>query len=476
MKLKAWAAFLLPLSLVAVSCDDTTDTLGQSLTDAVDYVVIKTDTFTVTTRSIKADSVLSRTTKGNLGRIKDPETGTYITCDFTTQFHVLDDIVVWPKDSLYYYKNDGIVRADSCILRFLFTDYIGDSLAPMKATLYELAKPMYEDRLYYSGFDPAENGYLRTDENAIRISKTYTACDYTIDEDEREDDDYYPSVNFTLTGAYTDKNGNTYENFGSYVLQMYYEHPEYFENSLKFAKNVCPGFCLKLESGVGNMIYVDVTNLSIFYSIQVSDTVGSTYMNLSGTEEMLQHTTVSNDAAIDRLVEDETCTYLKTPAGIFTEMTIPVEEIIEGHENDTLNTAEVVLTRLNNEVKTDYDLPYPTTLLMIQKDSLYNYFENSDIPDYKESFLAVYSSNTYTFHNISGLVRHMYDLKQSGKASEDWNKVVIIPVETTLNSSSLVTKVNHKMSLSSTKLVGGSQNPNGDIKINVIYSKFSDEE
>ena len=33
--------------------------------------------------------------------------------------------------------------------------------------------------------------------------------------------------------------------------------------------------------------------------------------------------------------------------------------------------------------------------------------------------------------------------------------------------------MNHQMTLSSTRLVGGSENPNGDIKLSVIYSKFS---
>ena len=91
MKLNCLSVIVLLLSMVVVSCDDTTDTIGQSLTDNMDHVKIYTDTFTVSTQSIKAGPVLSRTVIGNLGRLKDPDTDSYISSDFTTKFHVLSN-------------------------------------------------------------------------------------------------------------------------------------------------------------------------------------------------------------------------------------------------------------------------------------------------------------------------------------------------------------------------------------------------
>lgn len=58
----------------------------------------------------------------------------------------------------------------------------------------------------------------------------------------------------------------------------------------------------------------------------------------------------------------------------------------------------------------------------------------------------------------------------------DWNKVMIIPLETTyatLSSSSELTKVTYDMSLTSTKLVRGSTD-NNNIVLKVIYSNFSE--
>ena len=70
------------ISLLA-SCDDNTDTLGGSLTNTEDLISVSDGVFKVTSRSIVADSVLSRSITGYLGNVKDPETGTYIKSDFT---------------------------------------------------------------------------------------------------------------------------------------------------------------------------------------------------------------------------------------------------------------------------------------------------------------------------------------------------------------------------------------------------------
>lgn len=475
MKTKLWAA-IVPLVMFFTACDDTTDTIGQTLTDNMDHLNIVTDTFNVTTRSIVADSVLSRSTTGYLGKIKDPETGAYVTGDFMVQFHTLDNFA-FPSDTekIVSKDNSGNIIADSCEIRLFYTDFYGDSLATMKVTALEMERAMEENVKYYSNFNPEEEGYIRA--NGISKNKVYTLTDMSVAESERSDDEYTPNIRITLNDPYTDKDNVTYNNYGTYLIRKYYENPETFRNSYKFIHDVCPGFYIKTKEGLGSMAYIYMSQLNVYYRYEVNDTTISTYsQSFAGTEEVLQTTNITNDKqTIKRLADDNSCTYLKTPAGIFTEMTLPVDDIMTGHENDTLNTAKVVLTRINNKVHSDYSLDTPSTLLMIPRDNLYSFFENEEIVDYKQSFLATTSGNTYTFNNISSLLRYMAEQKEKGNAGENWNKVVIIPVSTTTNTSGAIVKVMHDMSLTSTRLVGGSSNPYGDIKISVIYSKFSDK-
>lgn len=469
--------------ITIASCDDTTDSIGNSLTDNMDMLKVTTDTFNVATRSIVADSVLSRSTTGYLGKIRDIETGNYITGDFMAQFSTLENYKLPEKDSIVSLQ-DGEVIADSCSIRLFYTDYYGDSLATMNITAYEMNEPMKEGVKYYSNFDPIAEGLIRND--GMKVNKTYTLTDLSIsDEDRADESSYTPNIKINLNKPYTDKNGVTYNNYGTYIMRMYYEDPDRFKNSYNFIHEVCPGFYFKTNDGIGSMAYITVSQLNIYFRyLNDSTYVGTT--SFSATEEVLQITNISNDKQnIADLANDSTCTYLKTPAGIFTEITLPVDEITENHSNDTINTAKISLTRINNNTHDEYSLSAPSTLLMIPKDSLYTFFENGDNVDYKKSFIATYSSSTnqYTFNNISGMITYMADIKKKGLAENsnwlnehpDWNRVVVIPVSVTTNSSSQIVKIVHDMSLTSTKLVGGSENPYEPIKINVIYSKFNHE-
>lgn len=483
MKTIIYTVIAIMSCITIASCDDTTDSIGNSLTDNMDMLKVTTDTFNVATRSIVADSVLSRSTTGYLGKIRDIETGNYITGDFMAQFSTLENYKLPEKDSIVSLQ-DGEVIADSCSIRLFYTDYYGDSLATMNITAYEMNEPMKEGVKYYSNFDPIAEGLIRND--GMKVNKTYTLTDLSIsDEDRADESSYTPNIKINLNKPYTDKNGVTYNNYGTYIMRMYYEDPDRFKNSYNFIHEVCPGFYFKTYDGIGSMAYITVSQLNIYFRyLNDSTYVGTT--SFSATEEVLQTTNISNDKQnIADLANDNTCTYLKTPAGIFTEITLPVDEITENHSNDTINTAKISLTRINNNTHDEYSLSAPSTLLMIPKDSLYTFFENGDNVDYKKSFIAIYSSSTnqYTFNNISGMITYMADIKKKGLAENsnwlnehpDWNRVVVIPVSVTTNSSSQIVKIVHDMSLTSTKLVGGSENPYEPIKINVIYSKFNHE-
>ena len=483
MKTIIYTVIAIMSCITIASCDDTTDSIGNSLTDNMDMLKVTTDTFNVATRSIVADSVLSRSTTGYLGKIRDIETGNYITGDFMAQFSTLENYKLPEKDSIVSLQ-DGEVIADSCSIRLFYTDYYGDSLATMNITAYEMNEPMKEGVKYYSNFDPIAEGLIRND--GMKVNKTYTLTDLSIsDEDRADESSYTPNIKINLNKPYTDKNGVTYNNYGTYIMRMYYEDPDRFKNSYNFIHEVCPGFYFKTNDGIGSMAYITVSQLNIYFRyLNDSTYVGTT--SFSATEEVLQTTNISNDKQnIADLANDNTCTYLKTPAGIFTEITLPVDEITENHSNDTINTAKISLTRINNNTHDEYSLSAPSTLLMIPKDSLYTFFENGDNVDYKKSFIATYSSSTnqYTFNNISGMITYMADIKKKGLAENsnwlnehpDWNRVVVIPVSVTTNSSSQIVKIVHDMSLTSTKLVGGNENPYEPIKINVIYSKFNHE-
>lgn len=460
--------FLVSAAALFTSCDDTTDNIGTSLLHNMDNLSVTTDSFIVASRSIAADSVFSRSTTGYLGKIKDPETNSYVTGNFMTQFHMLEDYAyLFPQaDSIVSRLADGTIIADSCEIRLFYRDFYGDSLATMKLTVHEMAKPMLENQIYYSSFDPKNDGYIRSD--GIHESKTYTLTDLSVSSESRNSSSYSPNIRIVLNKEYTDRDGNTYNNFGSYLLNAYYKNPPAFGNSLKFMGEILPGFYFEHTGGLGSMANIILSRLNVYYRFIDNDSVLVGATSFAGTEEVLQTTKIENDKQkIEALVADNTCTYLKTPAGIFTELTLPIDDILRGHENDSLNAAKIVLPRINDTTQSAYSLTAPTSLLMIPRDSLYSFFEHNQLVNNRSSFIAtnnVSSLNSYTFNNISQLI----NLMNANRTSENWNKVVVIPVTVDSNSG----KISHDMALNSTRLVGGSGNPYSPIKITVIYSRF----
>lgn len=488
MKILRLLTVLVIAALTFAACDDTTEGIGGSITNKIDNINISNSAFNVTTKSIVADSVLSRNNTGLIGKMKDPETGNYVKGDYMTQLSVLPTFDV---DTLDYIKqaNKGSIEADSCYLLVSYNASYGDTIAPMKVTAYEMTKPMAEDKEYYSNYDAFKEGWVS--ENNQHWSSNYNLSN-TSD---------VKNFKIYLNKEYK-KDGKTYKNYGSYIMQTYAEHPEYFKTNYKFLHNVCPGFYIKNVGGTGNMAKIWNTELIFYWTRHKTINKDSTavsigYNRFDGTEEVLQLNKIENDTEnMKKLASQQNWTYLKSPAGIFTEVTLPIEDIMKGHEKDTLNTATISFPRLNNENEDNpYNFTTPSTILMVQKDSLQSFFEKSKLADNRTSYTASYSrtgtyKNAYTFQNIANLVSAMY--KNKGKG-ENWNKVVLVPVNvitTTQGYTTVISKINHDMSLASTRLIVGTDDPDkdyttdkktgkkvasGPIRIKVIYSKFKEE-
>ena len=482
MKILRLLTVLVIAALTFAACDDTTEEIGGSITNKIDNINISDSAFNVTTKSIVAGAVLSRNNTGLIGKMKDPETGNYVKGDYMTQLSVLPTFDV---DTLDYIKqaNNGSIEADSCYLLVSYNASYGDTIAPMKVTAYEMTEPMAEDQEYYSDYDAFKEGWVS--ENNQHWSSNYNLSN-TSD---------VKNFKIYLNKEYK-KDGKTYKNYGSYILQTYEKHPEYFKTNFKFLHNVCPGFYIKNVGGTGNMAKIWNTELIFYWTRHKTINKDSTavsigYNRFDGTEEVLQLNKIENDTEnLKKLAskDQEKCTYLKSPAGIFTEVTLPIEDIMKGHEKDTLNTATISFPRLNNENEDNpYNFATPSTILMVQKDSLKSFFEKSKLADNRTSYTASYSStgtykNAYTFQNIANLVSAMY--KNKGKG-ENWNKVVLVPVNvitTTQGYTTVISKINHDMSLASTRLKRGviTTDSNGKetspIQIKVIYSKFKEKE
>jgi hypothetical protein len=489
------------------ACDEDTGTMGFSVVENNDTVNIKAATFNVITESVIAKEIASRNSNILLGKYKDPETNTYITANCMTQLHTIADQFP-PVDSIWTYATTGDVtwiEADSCFLWLEIPSNIGDSLSQMKMVCHELEKPFKENVEYFMDDINVWKEYVR--DEGLHIPLTYTGANKRMSDAQRKL--YKPNyLNIPLNSEYRARDGLIYESYGTYLLQSYYaEDKEDFSNDYKFLHNVCPGFYLESTGGMDNIMRISNTYIRVYYrrcrKVKGQDVEIPAYITFPGTEEVLQLTFLDRDKKkLEELVEkaniEDEESYIKAPASIYTQMTLPVMDVMHqydsetetyiNHESDTLNTARLFIPRINDvsNVKPEYKLSIPQTLLMVPTDSLHNFFYKRKTTDNRTTFTASYVSTTngYTFNNISTLISWMYrQYKKSGKSIEEyelehpnWNKVLLVPVQVnaaTFNTATVTMRVMHDMSMATTRLLQGIEDTAGGerrISLSVIYS------
>ncbi len=453
MKIRTILASVISV-LMFSACDDTTDTLGVDMMPETDFMTQESMTYDVETCSYPVgDHVLSRTSMSYLGRFTDPETGAVVKSDFLAQFNCTENFAFPEK-----VKDNKITNAE---LKLYVEKFIGDSLTSFKLSVYPLNTLMNPEEDYYTDIDPTR--FYDTESEPI-ATKWFTLSDYTISDADRWNSNYYNCINISLPVE-----------LGQTIYNGYKEHPEWFADTEAWANSGLPGskgFYFKLESGDGAMAYIDIAqfNLHFVYYDEgyKKDTTG--ICQFAATEEVVQATRFEN-TNLEALLADNSATYLKSPAGIFTMATLPAEEI---NYNDTISSAKLKLVRYNDKVESLFKLEIPQKVLLVRLDDYLNgYFQNYTLVDNETSYLTSFNptKNTYEFNNISRLLTRCVQEKRNGTATPNWNKVLIIPVEATYDSSNQLVKLCHDFSMASARLVGGSDSDN-KVKLDVVYSRF----
>ncbi len=477
MKLK----FLVALGIAATlySCDDETTGIGQFVADA-DMIPAKADSYTIETESYLLDSVYSRSSTAYLGKFTDKDYGTF-SSDFLVQINCPENFIL----------PDRIEEIKTAKLGLYYTSYFGDSLASIRIQIDPLTKAIKDDgtnkALYYSNLDPTE--YY--DKNATPLAiKDYSAYDRTIPDSVRNEDGYYPNVAIDLGDGFC-KNFLEKYNYTETVNGKTI-HP-YFKDSESFINNVLKGFYVHTISGEGSILYISdiYLHLTIAYWTKTSedkDTLVHTVVPMSSTKEVFMSTRFKN-SGMKELVSDPKCTYLKTPAGLCTEVTLPIEEMYQAHKNDTLNSISVSFQKLKDQSNNPFKMGTPSNLLMVRKGEMKDFFENNKVYDNKTTFIATYSSttNSYDFFKLNRLISYIFsEIRpeiEKGEAEwnkwksehQDYNKLLLVPVTTESDSQGNIIGVENDLNVNSAMLMGGKDLNNSSdesqrIKMSIIYT------
>lgn len=476
MKIKYLCALL--LAALIYSCDDSTTGIGTDLIPGGDKIPANTDSYEFTTQSLLADSVYARTSTAYLGRYTDEQFGEF-TADFIAQFTCMDN----------FKFEEELTKVIGVNISLQYGSFFGDSLNAMRLQVDTLDKVIPEKDLstFYTSVNPKD--YYNEKGKPI-AAKAYSAVGPSTSKDETTTTN---DGRKQRTIIQTIKLPNS---LGDHIFNKYKENKEYFKTPESFIKNVLKGVYIRCTHGDGTILYIDAISLNLSFEALIESSSGQrdslVYKSyfFGATKEVIQANHFSNGDRLKDLVKDPDRTYIKSPAGIFTEATFPITEIYNEHKRDTLNGVNVSFTRYN-EKASKYPMGIPQYVLMVRKKDMFSFFEENKITDNKTSFLnsSYSSSNTYTFTNIAPLITYCIeerkkgiiatggnpDKEEDGKKWEaenpDWNKVVIIPVKAVRNSNNEIVEISNSLSMESAALKGGT-NPANKLKMQIFYTTF----
>lgn len=550
--MKAKYALIALLAITFFGCDDNTEGLGLGMfPDSDKNINGKLTTFDVTTESVLAGKIYAMSNIGYVGKFTDETFGTY-QAGFLTELNcskgmTFPGVYDYEKNTSFDSKNkptqtmvgEGGNAADTKDITFIkhdnkvignihtielylwYSSYFGDSLAASRLSVYELGdkpgdeqklKKLNEDDAYYTDIIP-EDYY--NPENLLG-TKAYTAVDLSVKDSIRNLSTYVPSVHVPFKDEVAKK-------IGKEIIEEAYKSGANFDR--KALKEVFKGLYVKSDYGDGTILYIDQVQMNVVYKCYAVDSINgkilpkkvvkegesqdSTYYGyrmFTSTREVIQANSLDNDTvAIKACIKNPEWTYLKSPAGIFTQVTLPVSEIAEKLQGDTLNAVKLGIPIYNQTSDKKFGMSVPRSVLLIRKKYKDTFFENNKLSDGITSSLFDYSSYTnnfteYTYNNITQLINDCLAdgereaaekellkgpitlkitnsegkiIDQSVSSIEewekysDWNKVVLIPVLVTKDSSSSnnyygtsssqVISIQHDLKPSYARLKGGTE-------------------
>lgn len=448
-------------ALTLISCNDDLKLIGPSIQPDGDKPVVQIDSFQLTAETIQIDKIYAKTIYGLLGKLDDPLFGT-LKSDYLCQFYC-------PENFQFKYKpNFGVI--DSVDLTISYGTSFGDTLAPMQAKVYMITKPLNKD--FYTDVDPKEY----CDMKQLMGSVVYSAFDPNIPDSIRNLQGFFPSVRIPFPKA-----------FGQEFYETSVNEKHHFVNQETF-NSYFPGLYITTTSGQGCILEVSLTVINFYYRHVVNEVnkegrdttyIANAVERFVVTPEVIQLNQFDNTKMEGLIGVHPRINYQKTPAGVFTQINIPVKDIADKTDGFILNTMP-----LSVQILPPDDDPFsltqektPTYGLLLPADSIDLFFKNKQIENNQTSFLsAAYSTSyrTYYFGNISGLIKDRIQYaKDNNVAVEDTMRMVIVPVnrvsaQNSYTNTYYTTSLTNYLAPSGAKLITDPKS----LKIQIVSSKY----
>ena len=440
------------LSIVALlyACDDSLKNLGFTIQPETDRITVGTDSLFVKAKTVSVESLLP---EGMFAKTKNPVLGEYIDPVFGT---TKADFV----GEFYYPEGKNFpdnVTIDSVKVAVFYNSWKGDSVAPIGLSVYEVNKALPTGS-HFTNFDPTQ--YV--DISAPIGKSIFSAGNIEVPKAERDNPDYYHRAFVDVPKSIGERILHLSETIEDLDTDSFKEHFR--------------GLYLVTDFGSGAIITVDHTYLYTYFqyvdekgSSTKQDTIRTGTMILNTTPEVIQINQVQNKN--DKLLEENAeYAYIKSPAGVYTEVKFPFTDKADKLNNQALNLAKFTVAALPDRDAIKSKLSPSPYLLLVNKDDLKEFFEKRKVPDNITSFYAQLNQTTYTYNfgNIAAMINY-YKKENDGKVKDlDYVLVPIDVVISSINNQAQITAVYNQMTPTATTILKSPTN----MKMELVFSNL----
>lgn len=414
-------------SLAIYACSDSLGTVGSSIQPESDKMDLTADTIYLNNRDsvYEVNSIYALSSSALLGNFTDKTYGD-TRCDFLTEIHCNDNYANSNGFSIKKVYDDSLLYST---ITLEFSSFTGDSLSPMQVSAYQLNNPLTKE--ISSNVDISKY----CDKSIFLGKKTYTASYVG-----RSSSTTVDSIQIRMTPEFTRK-----------FYDELKKNSSTFTDDASFRK-FFPGIYLTTSYGSGSIIKVKTTSINLYYNYyygrNYNDTKDSTYVTaavLSNNDEVyLANHYINNHLSHFATNPTPGVSYLKTPAGLFDKIKLPMKQLKSKIGSGKLNGAKLIIhAERPDETKTA--LGAPSALLLMKQSDVSAFFANPS-RTYESKKLAVAdfnsTTNTYTFSNLSLLLNNY--MNDATAYQGDDVHFALIPVSVTYDSSTgAVSSISH---------------------------------
>jgi hypothetical protein len=437
-------------------CNDEMGLVGSTIQPEGDKSIVYTDTFMLESSTVLLDSVYGKSAYGLLGEFYDPLYGN-LKSDYICQFY--------SSEGFKFSQTPVEGKIDSVSLEIYYNrgDWIGDTLAPMQVKVFPVVKQL--ERNFYTHINPGNYADMQNPlGQQVYTPRNLNVSDSIWNLSTSDENYYYPHIKIQLPNT-----------LGQKFYDETLTNPASFANQTSF-NTFFPGLYVTNTFGSGNVVVVSNTALIIYYryltesSSGAIDSIVNTNEVFTVTREVIQLNSFRNTDITHLLTPNDEYTYLKTPAGVFTRLTLPVRDILSRIKGRRINNFSLSLTAMPQE-EWKYTLTPPSYLLLIPEDSVSQFFKEGQMYNSVTTFVSSqYTSLTYSFGNISALLTYM---QENAPDQEELN-LLVVPVEVNIQTDSytgsqVITEMNNYLKPAGVRLRKDSE----ALRFQIVSSKYS---